>query len=351
MRLMRRLSSPCLLLLALSAPALASPPSPLDSEPSAWLDQMVRAMHTTSYEGVFVHVREDGFDTMRIVHGYDDAGEHERLWSLNGLRREVLRENDRCTCTWPDSQTVVSGYFPGARARLSADRFKQPAMLAENYELRLLGRERVADRACQELALVPRDALRFGYKLCVDVANDLMLRMSVFDEQGRAVEHNFFTALSVPEAPIPRENFVSCVDAQGFKHLETAVAPEAADKARTQPLDHWYIPNPPPGYRLRHGVERRNPESGQPFEHYAYTDGLSMISVFVERRGDGDSLLQESKVQSLRPGQAMRMQSRDDGPYRITVIGEAPSEVIRQFLAGMKPRPPMTPTVPQADGQ
>jgi hypothetical protein len=47
-------------------------------EPRAWLDRMAEAVETLNYEGTFVHVHQDGAETMYIIHRYMDGRVSER---------------------------------------------------------------------------------------------------------------------------------------------------------------------------------------------------------------------------------------------------------------------------------
>jgi len=292
------------------------------------LTDMVESMRNTNFEGVYVHVRGDVIETMEVVHASDGRHEFERLTSLTGEKREVLRDDDTCRCTWPDQRMVIKGYFPGARAKISAERFSNPGLLQENYQIVSAGYDRVAGRDCKLIALVPKDALRYGYKLCVDQDHSLMLRMSVFNEEGVAVEHNFFTALTVYDEPLPVSAYASRIDADDFD----VVGGEITSRGETTAPPTWKIDPLPKGYELKNYLHRVNPVTQNQFEHYAYTDGLSTISVFVEQVGEG-----EHPLPKMRMSHAMNIQTRFVDGYRVTVIGEAPQRVVELFCKNARP--------------
>jgi len=60
-------------------------------EARKWLERMTRAMNEMSYQGTFVYVRGGVVETMRITHVSDDTGVRERMYSISGPRREVIR--------------------------------------------------------------------------------------------------------------------------------------------------------------------------------------------------------------------------------------------------------------------
>ena len=83
-----------------------------------WLERMVDAMQQMSYQGTFVYVRGGNVETMRITHLVDETGVRERLYSVSGPHREVIRDRNGVRCVLEDSasvvedQTVANEYFP-----------------------------------------------------------------------------------------------------------------------------------------------------------------------------------------------------------------------------------------------
>ena len=63
------------------------------AEAHSWLKKLHHASQHINYDGVFVYMHGDQLDAMRIIHKVD-AGKHiERLVSLTGSAREVIRLN------------------------------------------------------------------------------------------------------------------------------------------------------------------------------------------------------------------------------------------------------------------
>ena len=83
-----------------------------------WLERMTTAMSQMTYQGTFVYVRDGVVETMRITHITDEAGVRERLYSVSGPHREVIRDRKGVRCFLEDSASVVedrvvaSSYFP-----------------------------------------------------------------------------------------------------------------------------------------------------------------------------------------------------------------------------------------------
>ena len=82
-----------------------------DSANQGSLQQLLSKMNQTlergNYEGVFVFMQNGNVETMSIVHGYTETGVREKLVSLTGDAREVIRDQDVLTCIWPRDKLVV----------------------------------------------------------------------------------------------------------------------------------------------------------------------------------------------------------------------------------------------------
>ena len=74
-----------------------------------WLDSMSSALQVLDYDGTFVYLHDGKLEAMRIVHQAGAGGEKERLMSLTGSAREVLRDDKVVTCIMPDNKSVMVG--------------------------------------------------------------------------------------------------------------------------------------------------------------------------------------------------------------------------------------------------
>ncbi|MBI2510241.1 MAG: siderophore-interacting protein, partial [Betaproteobacteria bacterium] len=134
---------------------------------------MASASHRFNYTGTFIYrYGNNQAETSRIAHYVNSAGgEFEKLETLDGVPREVIRTNDQVTCYLPSTKTVII-------EKRSGQRF--PAMLPEqlgpvtdNYTVRVAGIDRVAGYDCQVIVLEPRDKLRYGHQFCAETKSGL----------------------------------------------------------------------------------------------------------------------------------------------------------------------------------
>src|SRR6056297_1756876 len=76
-------------------------------EVDAWLDRMARAVDSLNYRGTLVHMRDGQVDTLRIIHRSDDQGIRERIYSLDGQPREILRDGNEVRTLLEDNQPLI----------------------------------------------------------------------------------------------------------------------------------------------------------------------------------------------------------------------------------------------------
>ena len=285
---------------------------------------MVDAMASRSYGGRFIHIRGDQIDLMRVVHRRVDGERVELLVAENGEVREIRRRGDRCACLWPERRQVMLGDYPNINSRLSGERFGAIDRLDDEYRLIDLGGSRVAGVDCRLIAVVPRDDYRYGYKLCIGERESLLLRMSIYDESGRPIEHNQFTEVEPLDSVelTFEDELLAGVDSD-FERIELSGEPVEQAPIRQ---DTWVVDPLPAGFEIRSRNWRRNPVTGQYFEHIVVSDGLATASVFVEKR-DGDAARQVT-----RTDQGMTMAARSVDDVRITAIGDVPSATVEALV-------------------
>ena len=143
--------------LALGA-SLAALPVVAAADPQAWLSRLAEATVTVSYHGEVTHRHGDRVQSYEIARRAGPGGFSERILTLTGSPREVVRDGASVTCILPDG----AGRVP--RNPFPLDGWSNPAAVAANYELEDAGEDRVAGRACRVVDVRARDALRYGYR-------------------------------------------------------------------------------------------------------------------------------------------------------------------------------------------
>jgi len=126
----------------------------------------------------------------------DASGPVEKLEILDGMPREVIRSRDQVVCYLPSIATVKIDKQGGRHPfpLILPDQLKE---LAESYVVRKGEVERVAGYDCQVIVLEPRDNLRYGQKLCADIATGMLLKAKTFNEKNEMLETFAFTQIKI----------------------------------------------------------------------------------------------------------------------------------------------------------
>lgn len=320
----RRLT--CILLLLMScSPAWAQ------SEARQWLERMLEATKTLNYEGTFIYIQGPHIEAMRIVHGNSAAGERQRLFSLSGAPREVLVSDGNVVCTLPrQSATFANGRHQRPPFPLSIPR--ELGRLESNYQVEMLGADRVAGMETHIIAIKPRDTWRFGYRLWLDREHAMLLRSVLLDERGYPLEQLMFTDLQI-KAQIDDSAFQSTTSPPAaHTHLPNAEATAVS----TSP---WQIRELPAGFtKVLHNRSAAAPNRPS-VEHLVFADGLATISIFLEKLHQGQAALLEGASQLG----SMHAFGRALAGHQILVIGEVPAATVRRIASAVEYAPESQP--------
>ena len=311
-------------LLGLVAPVLAAEDA-ARQDGLAWLTKMANASRQLNYSGTFVYQHGDRIETSRIVHFVNPAGgEFEKLETLDGPAREVIRTNDQVTCYLPDAKTVII-------EKRSARRF--PALLpeqlsgvADNYAVSVTGMDRVAGYACQVVVLEPKDRLRYGHQFCAETRSGLPLRARTLSEKNQPLESFAFTELKM-----------------GGSFSRDQVRSRYAAKSRNWKVDHstlvlrdvpadtgWMLTRQPAGFKKLTELKRSIAGRAVMVSHIVYSDGLAAISVFIE------PLPKTRPALSLSHQGAVNIYVRPIGDHMVTVLGETPASTVMQIANSLE---------------
>jgi len=307
-----------------------TPTAPAERSPLQWIEAIQRAAVRVNYSGTIVYQAGGEMRTSRITHMFDGAHSHERVQTLDGKPREYIRlrteSNDEVRCLIPESRRVIVEHraiedpFPGligAPAEAVLDR----------YDLKTGEIERVAGVKCQVLTLEPRDALRYGYRLCVDRSTGLLLRAQTVGEQREVLEQVAFTDIRIGEKIDP-SRLKPEWPTEGWTVERSEYTRADVDRAG------WVIPTPD-GFRRTKEVLRRLGTADA--MQVVFSDGLTTISVFIEPSAAAGTKTAVDDPQMVGPTAAY---SRRLGDALITVIGEVPPLAVRTVAKSVEFRGP-----------
>jgi sigma-E factor negative regulatory protein RseB len=296
-------------------------------EALALLQKIADAARKLNYAGTFVYQRGDRVETSRIVHFVEGANEFEKLETLDGPRREVIRNNDEVLCYYPDAKIVRSDKRM-ARRTFPALLPEQLSTLSDYYEIRMGESERIGGLESQALILAPRDGMRYGHKFWADANTGLLLKARTLNERQLVVEQFSFTQLIIGSG-VTRQMVQPSFDVRSPLWRRDRFANNMIDEVDSG----WSVGSFPAGFRKI--LEMRRSKQGHAAQviHLVYSDGLAAVSVFIEpvatRSRLSDGLSQQG---------AINIFTRIINGQVVTVLGEAPASTVMLIANSVAPR-------------
>jgi sigma-E factor negative regulatory protein RseB len=319
-----------MLALALAGVVALGGPRAGAAEPTArdWLQRMADALATRDYDGLFIHTAGKQSETMRIIHRMDDGRSVERLVSLDGNGREILRTPGEVHLYMPDRRVVLVEPREDDGSLLKALPAPGPRLDAL-YTLEVRNGHRLLGRDVRVVDVRPRDQYRYGYRLWLDEASAMPLRSEVLDGAGSTVEAILFTRLEIDE-PIDPKDLQPAVDTTGFQWIRAGR--RAEPRVAGPPAAGWLPRKMPPGFRLVVSRTQAVPNSPIPMQHLIFSDGFASVSVFIEPAAEKGP----SPPESATVGSANAFTTQMSG-HVVTAVGEVPAETVRDIATSLAP--------------
>lgn len=291
------------------------------------INQMTLATKSLNYDGTFVYIRGSHVASMRVIHKTDDKGEQERLISLSGPAREVIRKRGEVTCIFPDNRAVMVDKSPPHH--FLASTLPQPIeKIADFYSFSVLGGDRIAGRPTWVVGIMPKEGDRYGYRLWIDTSIHLLLRSNIIDASGKVLEQVLFTAIETPR-DISAEMLKPAINGQGYTWYTNETPTSAAADAKAA---GWRIGWLPQGFVMREHKVHAMALQQESVNHIIVSDGLATVSVFVERLKR-----KTDQMEGLSSVGAVNTYSTIANGHQITVVGEMPAATLRQIAASVSP--------------
>ncbi len=291
-----------------------------------WLDEMSSALQTLDYDGTFVYLHDGRLDAMRIIHQVSDGGQRERLVSLTGSAREVLRDDKAVTCIKPDSKSVMIGK---SRPRPPFPVLPNDLGKASHYyNIEDVGDDRMAGYNARVIAITPKDEFRYGYRFWIEQNTRMLLKYDLSAPDGIPIEQVMFTRLGIG-ADIPQSALQPSLTGDGYTWHRQEDVRDSAVTASGKP--GWQVRQLPNGFALTDFQQKRMREDGEAAEHMVFSDGLATVSVYVEKR-----VHQNDSLNGLSSMGAMNAYGLVVDGYQVTVVGEVPPATVRMIAHSLE---------------
>lgn len=289
-----------------------------------WLMKMSDAAQQLNYRGHFVYQHKGQMEAMEIIHRAGSSGASERLLSLNGSPREIIRNKDAVWCYLPDEKSIVVSHRKQTEKNFPALIPMSLEKLDPHYRFRLGRQERMSGRMAQKVMIEPKDKYRYGYRLWADKASGLLLKADLVNKKGKVLEQFMFTDVNIG-GDIAAADLKATVDKAGMAlHRQD-------QRPGSRPVSNkWMFKDLPPGFIAVKYQSGMNPMKKQGMTHIVLSDGLAAVSVFIE---SGNSKTGEGR-NSMGAVNAWRGKRHG---HNITVVGEVPSSAIRKIVRAVHP--------------
>ena len=322
-----RFSLPLIIFVLFSPAALATDAA------HEWLMKMNRAAGALNYDGVFVYQFADQLQTMRIIHRADGNSRRERLVALSGVGREVIRNDREVRCYLPDENVVLVEHRKSDSKGFPNLIPKSLAELDRNYDIRLGKVGRVANRKVQAVVIRPKDGYRYGYQLWADTETGLLLKAHLIDHPGSIIEQFVFTQVSIG-ANIPDSDLEPQNKGKNYVWYRESAPNDMSLQGATK----WTVAGLPQGFSLSTRMQRKIANREIPIEQMVFSDGLSVVSVFIERIDtSGSNASRSGNLSGLTAKGAVNAYGKRIDNHQVTAVGEAPSITIRQIGQSIAP--------------
>lgn len=315
-----------LLLCTLALPAYAG-----DPEARVWLERMSRALANQNYDGRFFHLSGSRTETLRIIHRSDRGKVTERLVSLDGSGREIVRNESEVICYLPDVRTVLVEKRTDNNPLLDALPSYSKG-LEEHYSIEKVGGVvKALGRKTQMIMVQPRDEYRYGYRLWLDEETAMPLKSQLCDRDGKVIEQILFAELNLRDR-IGADELKPSVSGEGFKWLRQDVQQPRIPNT----MVGWNVVQLPAGFRLTTWRIQIIAGSAAPVRHLVYSDGLASVSVFIEPNNG-----EVAQMRGLaRLGASFAFSTDRDG-QTVTAVGEVPAATVQAMAGSVKRQDPV----------
>jgi len=289
--------------------------------PKILIDEMSVATNQLNYDGIFIYRHDEQIDTMRIIHKKNHNGDiYERLISLTGNAREIIREKDQVKYFFPENKIVI--VEKNRLGQLISSYMPDPIQsISEFYIFDIAGDERVAGLDAWIVNIKPVDKYRYGYQLWIDKKSKLLLKSKLKNFQGVTLEYIMFTQIHI------LENISDLLLKPSFSGRNFTWINNIINTANYENNSErkWVASWMPGGFSMSEYSKDPMSTSKMPVEHFIYTDGLASISIFVEKLSK-----QHKKINSgtTNSGGINTYSTLSDG-YQITAVGEVPKATVK----------------------
>jgi sigma-E factor negative regulatory protein RseB len=199
--------------------------------------------------------------------------------------------------------------------------------IPEFYSARRVGGERVAGFDADVVQLVPKDNLRFGYRIWSEKKTGLVVKLQTVDPAGNVLEQAAFSELAL-DAPVRIDKLNQMMGATEGWRVEKAEAVKT-----TAAAEGWQLKTAVAGFKPVSCYRRPAAAAPEGTLQWIFSDGLAAVSLFVEaydrQRHVNEGVFSSGATQTL----TRRIQD-----WWLTAVGEVPPQTLKAFALSLERR-------------
>jgi sigma-E factor negative regulatory protein RseB len=306
-------------------PLAASPPSPAQEAGLRLLSQAAQASRSISYQGVEMAWWGPGGGDTSVVDVWHQPGGQPLTRAPAAAGTAVAgpgRPHQPVAPAGTNGLNLDEAGVLGMSARLVS-------LLAANYVVAVTGRGQVAGRPARIVTVRHRGGGVAAW-FWLDSATSLPLRKEMFDARAHLISDVAFAEVTIGRGVVGGE------PAGAERAWRTTLAPSQLARLRAE---GWPLPGPLPGNLTLIGAKENGTPTG-PVVDLDYSDGLSVVSVFVQRgylparlSGWSQVALEGRKVYANDPDDLCFAWSA--GGFVYTLIAAAPQQTVGQVVVAL----------------
>lgn len=273
------------------------------------------AVQESNYKGRYTYEAGGALETLEIVHGIQNGKERERVYHLNGVKREFVRDGRRSDCVSTGNFLLRGGLISAGGSSVS---------LVQNYHLYIRGAERIAGRDAAVIQAVPKDEFRYGVMMAIDKESYLPLMSLTTNSSKNVLERYQAVEISVGNIDLDAE-----LQARDTAHSTIDGAKLPCAKPDVNSIS-WHPTWVPAGFVVSHADS-----TGSMGESLTYTDGIASFTLFVKP----SSLQDTAKQGAARRGATtafLGVTGRQSAQFSVVLIGEVPVATAQQIVASVR---------------
>lgn len=293
-----------------------------------WLRRMHEASKNRAYIGTYVVSSGGQMQSAKIWHVCEGGQQTERVETLTGAPRSTFRHNEKVVTFLPDQKLVRH------EKREALNSFPEIVQSADHrisdfYKLKLEGTERIAGVEADIAVLVPKDAMRFGYRVWTEQKKGLVVKLQTLDVDGLVLEQAAFSELLM-DAPVKMDKLLQMMGKVDGLRVEQPTLVKTTASA-----EGWYLPASVAGFKpiscYKRPASTGTTSVTEDSMQWVFSDGLASVSLFVESY----DRQRHNKESGMSMGATYTL-TRQIGNYWLTVMGEVPMTTLKQFANGLE---------------